>query len=125
MSRSPYHVFIHPYLNTSKRSTTRFSFFVLLLGLVVVLACKHSPYQSPSTSSSPASGGSTATSSNNRSLPSGFKSFAPASGHGEVLIGGMTGNVASAALWAALNSLAGYFDAKPQVLGAIVSANDD
>jgi len=125
MYRSPYHVFIRPYLNRSKRSTTRFSFFALSLLLVVVLACKHSSYQSPSTSSGPPGSGSTATSSNNRSLPYGFKSFAPASGHGEVLIGGMTGNVASAALWAALNSLASYFDAKPQVIGAIVSANDD
>jgi hypothetical protein len=37
----------------------------------------------------------------------------------------MTGNIASAALWETLNSLSSYFDAKPQVLGAIVSANDD
>lgn len=125
MSKSPDHVFIRSYLITSRRTTTRFSFFILLLCVVAILACKHSSYQSPPTSSGPASSGSAATTSNNRGLPSGFKSYAPASGHGEVLIGGMTGNIASAALWAALNSLAGYFDAKPQVLGAIVSANDD
>ena len=125
MSGSPCRIFSRPFLNTSKRSTTRFSFFALLLGLVVVLACKHSSHQSPVTSSGPASSEPAATSSSNKSLPNGFKSLAPASGHGEVLIGGMTGNIASAALWGTLNSLAGYFDAKPQVLGAIVSANDD
>jgi hypothetical protein len=37
----------------------------------------------------------------------------------------MTGNQASAALWAALSSLGTYFDAKPNVLAAFVSSNDD
>jgi hypothetical protein len=37
----------------------------------------------------------------------------------------MTGTSASGALWGALNALGGYFDAKPNVLAAMVSANDD
>jgi hypothetical protein len=51
--------------------------------------------------------------------------MAPASGRGEVIIGGMTGNQASPALWAALTALGTYYDAKPNVLGAFVTSGDD
>jgi hypothetical protein len=37
----------------------------------------------------------------------------------------MTGTSASAALWGSLSALAQYFDQKPNVLAAMVSANDD
>ena len=42
-----------------------------------------------------------------------------------MLYGGMTGTSAKAALFAALNALAGNFDAPPHVLAAMVTANDD
>ncbi len=97
----------------------------IFLVLIAVLACKHSSFRSSPASSGSAPEGNSSSSANTRNLPFGFKTVPSGSGHGEVIIGGMTGNVASAALWAGLNSLSGYFDAKPKVLGAFVSTNDD
>src|ERR1041385_8907801 len=109
-----------------KPRATRSFFFILLVGLLIT-ACKHSSsYQSPPASAD--GGGSTitpATTSSHRNLPYGFTSIPTTSGPGEVLYGGMTGTSASAALWGSLTALAQYFDQKPNVLAAMVSANDD
>lgn len=114
-------------LRPIKHSATCSFFFVLLFGLLI-LSCKHSSNESPpqGPSDGPSGGSiSPATTAGNRNLPYGFTSSRPASGTGEVLYGGMTGTSASGALWGSLNALAGYFDAKPTVLAAMVSANDD
>ena len=105
---------------------TRSFFFILLVGLLTT-ACKHSSsYQSPPASSDGGGGTITpAVTTSHRNLPYGFTSIPTTSGQGEVLYGGMTGTSASGALWGSLTALAQYFDQKPNVLAAMVSANDD
>ena len=109
------------------RATSSF-FFILLISLLVP-ACKHSSsassYQGPPENSGGGDISPPVTTSSHRNLPYGFTSIPAASGQGEVLYGGMTGTSASGALWGALTALAPYFDQKPNVLGAMVSANDD
>ena len=122
MLKSPKEVFAR----LPHKSSAICSFWCALLLIVLLgLACKRSSYQSPSSTSGVTSTTPTATTTSNRTLPHGFTSSTPASGHGEVLFGGMTGTSARGALSGALNALATYFDAKPQLLGAVVSGNDD
>jgi len=129
MPNSPRQIFPKTLLNNHKHSPVTTSVFVLFLALLLLLACKRSSTSYSPTTYSPSPGPTSnvgpVTTGGGRSLPEGFRSQTPPAGHGEIITGGMTGNVASPALWAALNSLSTYFDGKPQVLGAIVSADDD
>src|SRR5689334_17725427 len=128
MSNTPFGDFRH--IPRGKAFPICVSLLALSLFLLVALACRRSSsYQSGPISSGPATTASpsetSAPISNGRTLPNGFRSMAPASGRGEVIIGGMTGNQASPALWAALTALGTYYDAKPNVLGAFVTSGDD
>ena len=112
MSRSPRH------------SLLRSFYHLIVIGLLA-LACRHPSYQSsPSRSDYNSTPTPNSTIASNRTLPSAFRGIPPSSGSGEVLYGGMTGTSASGALWGALNALAPYFDAKPNVLGAAMTTDD-
>lgn len=114
--------------NSTRPYALRCFLLASVMSLLVVACSKHSSYDSSPPSSPPSSGdsgGGSAPTSSARNLPAGFRSIPPASGTGDLLYGGMSGTDAKAALFAALNALAGNFDAAPHVLGAMATANND
>jgi len=120
-------------MSNSTRQYALRCFSLVFMTSLLVVACKRSSYDSSPPSSPPASssnssdssGGGSVPVSNARNLPAGFRSIPPASGTGDLLYGGMSGTDAKAALFAALNALAGNFDAAPHVLGAMSTENND